>query len=219
MHDRQPPRGRRPVEDPPVRVSNPRPSGEEEASARSTRCPDGPLVPAGDEAFPVVLREIAVRAITTLVFPEILPDAGQGTGQHTIRDTGRFWPVVRGTLQESARSQVTAKTAGARARLWSAAVAQLFLHRGNILSTLGLFGVAETKEGSGQDPRSLKELLLGAEAGDATARAALVQRMVPALMHAPEPFITPGQGSEAGEGKGAAGLPPVTCARAEEPGS
>ncbi|MFD8368412.1 hypothetical protein [Streptomyces hygroscopicus] len=160
-----------------------------------------PLVPAGDEASPVVLRDIAVRAITALVFPEIPPPSGLGTGKRTIRDTGRFWPIVKGALQEPAWSQVTAKTAGARTRLWSAAVAQLFLHRGNILSALGLFGVEETKKGAGQDPRSLKELFLGAEAGDATAWAALVRRMAPALMHAPEPFITPGQGSEAGEGR------------------
>lgn len=51
-----------------------------------------PLVPAGEEASPVVLRDIAVRAITALVFPEI-PAAGQ-TGKRTVRDTGRFWPVV-----------------------------------------------------------------------------------------------------------------------------
>lgn len=160
-----------------------------------------PLVPAGDEVSPVVLRDIAVRAITALVFPDIPPAPAQGTGRRTIRDTGRFWPIVKGTLQESAWSQVTAKTAGARTRLWSAAVAQLFLHRGNILSALGLFGVEETKKGSGQDPRSLKELLIGAEAGDATAWAALVRRLAPALMHAPEPFITPGQGSEASESR------------------
>ncbi|MFK4272521.1 hypothetical protein [Streptomyces milbemycinicus] len=160
-----------------------------------------PLVPAGVEASPVVLRDIAVRAITALVFPEIPPAPAQGTGKRTIRDTGRFWPVVKGTLQEPAWSQVGPKTAGARTRLWSAAVAQLFLHRGNILSALGLFGVTETKEGSGQDPKSLDELLLGAKAGDATAWAAVVQRMAPALIHAPQPFITPGQGSEAGEGR------------------
>ncbi len=160
-----------------------------------------PLVPAGDEVSPVVLRDIAVRAITALVFPEIPTAPETATGKRTVRDTGRFWPVVKGTLQERAWSQVNGKTAGARTRLWSAAVAQLFLHRGNILSSLGLFGVEETREGSGQDPRSLKELLLGAEAGEATAWAALVQRMAPALMHAPEPFITPGQGSEAGEGR------------------
>lgn len=160
-----------------------------------------PLVPAGDEVSPVVLRDIAVRAITALVFPEIPTAPETATGKRTVRDTGRFWPVVKGTLQEPAWSQVNGKTAGARTRLWSAAVAQLFLHRGNILSSLGLFGVEETREGSGQDPRSLKELLLGAEAGEATAWAALVQRMAPALMHAPEPFITPGQGSEAGEGR------------------
>ncbi|WP_438453076.1 hypothetical protein [Streptomyces asiaticus] len=160
-----------------------------------------PLVPAGENASPVVLRDIAVRAITALVFPETPPLPGPATGKRTVRDTGRFWPVVKGTLQEPAWSQITAKTAGARTRLWSAAVAQLFLHRGNILSALGLFGVTETKEGSGQDPRSLKELFLGSEAGDATAWAALVRRMAPALMHAPEPFMTPGQGSEASEGR------------------
>ncbi|MEU2354349.1 hypothetical protein ABZ599_15510 [Streptomyces misionensis] len=158
-----------------------------------------PLIPAGEEVSPVVLRDIAVRAITALVFPEIPPAPEPAAGRR--RDTGRFWPLVKGTLQEPAWSQVSGKTAGARTRLWSAAVAQLFLHRGNILSALGLFGVEETKEGSKQDPKPLKELLLGAEAGDATAWAALVQRMAPALMHAPEPFITPGQGSEAGQGR------------------
>ncbi|MFJ9508683.1 hypothetical protein ACIRPZ_33460 [Streptomyces anulatus] len=163
--------------------------------------PLAPLVPTGEDASPAVLRDIAVRAITALVFPEIPPETPRRTNARTVRDTGRFWPIVRGTLQEPAWSQTRAKTAEARTRLWSAAIAQLFLHRGNILSALGLFGVPETAKGSGQDPRSLKVLLLGAEAGDATAWAALVQRMAPALIHAPQPFITAGQGSEAGEGR------------------
>lgn len=158
-----------------------------------------PLVPTGDDVSPAVLRDIAVRAITALVFPEIPPEAPKRTNART--DTGRFWPIVRGTLQEPAWSQTKAKTAEARTRLWSAAIAQLFLHRGNILSALGLFGVQETAKGAGQDPRSLKVLLLGAEAGDATAWAALAQRMTPALIHAPQPFITAGQGSEAGDGR------------------
>ncbi|MFD9561241.1 hypothetical protein [Streptomyces sp. NPDC059994] len=160
-----------------------------------------PLVPAGDFVSPAVLRDIAVRAITALVFPEIPPEAPKRTNARTVRDTGRFWPIVRGTLQEPAWSQTKARTAEARTRLWSAAIAQLFLHRGNILSALGFFGVPETAKGAGQDPRSLKVLLLGAEAGDATAWAALVQRMAPALIHAPQPFITAGQGSEAGDGR------------------
>ncbi|MER5718702.1 hypothetical protein [Streptomyces sp. NPDC002132] len=160
-----------------------------------------PLVPGGDDICPTVLRDIAVRAITALVFPEIPPEAPKRTNARTVRDTGRFWPIVRGTLQEPAWSQTKAKTAEARTRLWSAAIAQLFLHRGNILSALGFFGVPETAKGAGQDPRSLKVLLLGAEAGDATAWAALVQRMAPALIHAPQPFITAGQGSEAGDGR------------------
>ncbi|MEU4730395.1 hypothetical protein [Streptomyces sp. NPDC023588] len=160
-----------------------------------------PLVPAGEVVSPVVLRDIAVRAITALVFPGIPPEAAQKSNARTVRNTGRFWPIVRGTLQEPAWSQIRAKTAEARTRLWSAAVAQLFLHRGNILSALGFFGTSETREGAGQDPRPLKELFLGAEAGDATAWAALVQRMAPVLIHAPQPFITPGQGSEAGDGR------------------
>ncbi|MGW5928790.1 hypothetical protein ACWF2L_21450 [Streptomyces anulatus] len=160
-----------------------------------------PLLPAGDEPSPVVLRDLAVRAITALVFPPIPPETPQRTKARTVRDTGRFWPVVRGTLQEPAWSQIRAKAANARTRLWSAAVAQLFVHRGNILSASGFFGVPETSLGAGQDPRSLKMLLLGAEAGDATAWTALVKRMAPALIHAPQPFITPGQGSEAGEGR------------------
>ncbi|MFE7445886.1 hypothetical protein ACFU7X_36170 [Streptomyces chartreusis] len=160
-----------------------------------------PLVPAGDDVSPAVLRDIAVRAITALVFPEIPPEAPKQTNTRTVRDTGRFWPIVRGTLQEPAWSQTRAKTAEGRTRLWSAAIAQLFLHRGNILSALGFFGVPETAKGAGQDPRSLKVLLLGAEAGDATAWAALVQRMAPVLIHAPQPFITAGQGSEAGAGR------------------
>ncbi|MFI8793901.1 hypothetical protein [Streptomyces sp. NPDC055105] len=160
-----------------------------------------PLVPAGGDISPVVLRDVAVRAITALVFPGIPPETPQKTNGRTARDTGRFWPVVRGTLQEPAWSQIRAKTAEARTRLWSAAVAQLFVHRGNILSALGLFGTAETKDGAGQDPRPLTELLLGAEAGDAAAWSALVQRMAPALIHAPQPFITAGQGSEAGTGR------------------
>ncbi|MFJ2218244.1 hypothetical protein ACIQVO_38615 [Streptomyces sp. NPDC101062] len=159
------------------------------------------LVPAGADVSPVVLRDVAVRAITALVFPEIPPEDPQKTNGRTVRDTGRFWPVVRGTLQEPARSQIRAKAAAGRTRLWSAAVAQLFVHRGNILSALGLFGTTETKDGAEQDPRPLTELLLGAEAGDAGAWTALVQRMAPALIHAPQPFITPGQGSEVGTGR------------------
>ncbi|UGQ11072.1 hypothetical protein LO772_30395 [Yinghuangia sp. ASG 101] len=160
-----------------------------------------PLVPSGADVSPVVLRDVAVRAITALVFPGIPPEAPQKGNVRTVRDTGRFWPVVRGTLQEPAWSQIRAKAAEGRTRLWSAAVAQLFVRRGNILSALGLFGTTETKEGAGQDPRPLMELLLGAEAGDAAAWTALVQRMAPALIHAPQPFITPGQGSEAGTGR------------------
>lgn len=91
------------------------------------------------------------------------------TNGPTVRDTGRFWPVVRGTLQEPAWSQIRAKTAEARTRLRSAAIAQLFVHRGNIPSALGLFGTKETREGAGQDPRPLTELLLEAEAGNAAA--------------------------------------------------
>ncbi|WP_371604678.1 hypothetical protein OG345_40000 [Streptomyces sp. NBC_01220] len=160
-----------------------------------------PLLPAGSDVSPVALRDVAVSAITALVFPGIPPMPQQQTNARAVRDTGRFWPVVRGTLQEPAWSQIRAKTAEARTRLWSAAVAQLFVHRGNILSALGLFGTTETREGAGQDPRPLTELLLGAEAGDAAAWAALVQRMTPVLIHAPQPFITPGQGSEAGAGR------------------
>ncbi|MEU2049006.1 hypothetical protein ABZ757_26535 [Streptomyces albidoflavus] len=160
-----------------------------------------PLVPTGADVSPVVLRDIAVRAITALVFPGIPPETPQKTNVRTVRDTGRFWPVVRGTLQEPAWSQIRAKAAEGRTRLWSAAVAQLFVRRGNILSALGLFSPTEAREGAGQDPRPLSELLLGAEAGDAAAWAALVQRMAPALIHAPQPFITPGQGSEAGAGR------------------
>ncbi|MET8816434.1 hypothetical protein ABZW47_31090 [Streptomyces sp. NPDC004549] len=160
-----------------------------------------PLLPAGDDVSPMALRDIAVRAITALVFPGIPPENPQGTGTRTVRDTGQFWPIVRNTLQQPAWSQTRAKTTDARTRLWSAAVAQLFLHRGNILSALGLFSTSQTTDGAGQDPRSLKELFLGAEAGEVSAWAALVDRMVPALIHAPQPFITPGQGSEAGDGR------------------
>ncbi|XQE77513.1 hypothetical protein ACN24L_00055 [Streptomyces microflavus] len=170
-----------------------------------------PLAPTGAEVSPVVLRDIAVRAITALVFPGIPPETGQTTNARTVRDTGRFWPVVRGTLQEPAWSLIRAKAAEGRTRLWSAAVAQLFVRRGNILSALGLFGRTEAREGAGQDPRPLAELLLGAEAGDAAAWAALVQRMAPSLIHAPQPFITPGQGSEAGEGRKGVRRPPNTA--------
>ncbi|MEW2217492.1 hypothetical protein AB0895_34410 [Streptomyces globisporus] len=170
-----------------------------------------PLAPAGAEVSPVVLRDIAVRAITALVFPGIPPETGQTTNARIVRDTGRFWPVVRGTLQEPAWSLIRAKAAEGRTRLWSAAVAQLFVRRGNILSALGLFGRTEAREGAGQDPRPLAELLLRAEAGDAAAWAALVQRMAPSLIHAPQPFITPGQGSEAGEGRKGVRRPPNTA--------
>ncbi|GCD42321.1 hypothetical protein [Streptomyces paromomycinus] len=158
-------------------------------------------MPVGDDVSPTVLRDIAVRAITALVFPEIPPKAPKRSAVRTVRDTGRLWPIVRGTPREPAWSQTKAKTAEARTRLGAAAIAQLFLYRGNILCALGFFGVPEAAKGAGQDPRSLKVLLLGAEAGDATAWSALVQRMAPVLIHAPQPFITAGQGSEAGDGR------------------
>ncbi|MFI6104228.1 hypothetical protein [Streptomyces sp. NPDC051310] len=158
------------------------------------------LLPVDEKVSPVTLRDAAIRAITALVFPEV-PPAVAHTGRRKVRDTGVFWPIVRASLQEPAISQTKAATAEARTRLWSAAVAQLFLHRANILAALGLFTVTDAKEGSRQDPRPLKELLLGAEAGDPTAWAALVRRMAPALIHAPEPLVTPGQGSEAGAGR------------------
>ncbi|MEU3976757.1 DEAD/DEAH box helicase [Streptomyces bacillaris] len=50
-----------------------------------------------------------------------------------------------------------------------------------------------------------------AEQTDPAAWAALVQRMAPALIHAPQPFITPGQGSEAGEGRKGVRRPPKTA--------
>ncbi|MFF9785136.1 hypothetical protein [Streptomyces nigrescens] len=167
-------------------------------TANGPLAPLSPLLPPDEEVSPVTMRDAAVRAITALVFPEI-PPATPSPGKRKVRDTGLFWPIVQGTLQESAWSQVRAKAAEARTRLWSAAVAQLYLHRSNILSALGLFGLPEAKEGAKLDPRSLKDLFLGAEAGDPTAWAALVRRMAPNLMHAPEPLMTPGQGSEAGE--------------------
>ncbi|MGW3185737.1 hypothetical protein ACWDD9_41355 [Kitasatospora sp. NPDC001119] len=158
------------------------------------------LLPADEKVSLVTLRDIAVRAITALVFPDI-PSAGPDNGKRRVRDTGAFWPIVRASLQEPAWSQTRAPNAETRTRLWSAAVAQLFLHRANILSALGLFTVTDAKEGSNQDIRALKELFLRAEAGDPTAWAALVRRMVPALIHAPQPLVTPGQGSEAGAGR------------------
>ncbi|MEU8784806.1 hypothetical protein [Streptomyces sp. NPDC048637] len=156
------------------------------------------LLPSEEAVSPVTLRDVAIRAITALVFPETPFVPPSPPGKRRVRDTGPFWPIVQGALQEPAPRLIRTKAAEARTRLWSAAVAQLFLHRANILSAHGLFGLQETKEGSRQDPRSLKDLFLGAEAGDATAWAALVRRMAPNLMHAPEPLMTPGQGSEAG---------------------
>ncbi|MFI5704847.1 hypothetical protein ACIA78_32995 [Streptomyces xanthochromogenes] len=169
-------------------------------TANGPLAPLAPLLPSDTEADESGLRDAAVRCVTAMVFPDVPSDAGNAGRK--VRDTGRFWPVVRGTLQEPAWSQIRSKHAESRTRLWSAAVAQLFLHRSNILSAQGLFTArSETKEGAHQDPRPLNELLLTAEAGDATAWTALVRRMVPNLIHAPEPMITPGQGSEAGESR------------------
>ncbi|WP_405141971.1 hypothetical protein OG589_32740 [Sphaerisporangium sp. NBC_01403] len=160
--------------------------------------PLAPLLPLEETPDPVTLRDIAIRAITALVFPDI-PAAPEPTGRRQWRDTGKNWPIVRGALQEPAWSQIGKKAAETRTRLWSAAIAQLFLQRGNILSATGLFGVPDVKEGARQDPRSVRTLLLEAEAGKPAAWSALVDRMVPNLIHAPQPLITPGQGSEAGE--------------------
>ncbi|MFC6930517.1 hypothetical protein ACFQHO_09410 [Actinomadura yumaensis] len=159
--------------------------------------PLAPLLPLEEVPAPAALRDIAIRSITALIFPA-LPEASATTGRRQVRDTGPYWPIVRGALQEPAWSQIRTKAAMARTRLWSAAVAQLFLQRGNILSATGLFGVSDVKEGARQDPRSVRTLILKAEAGDAAAWSALVDRIVPNLIHAPEPLITPGQGSEAG---------------------
>lgn len=167
-------------------------------TANGPLAPLAPLLPVEELPDPVALRDIAIRSITALIFPD-LPPAPTQTGRRQVRDTGPNWSIVRGALQEPAWSQISAKAAVARTRLWSAAVAQLFLQRGNILSATGLFGVPDVKEGARQDPRSVRKLLLQAEAGDSAAWSALVDRMVPNLIHAPEPLVTPGQGSEAGD--------------------
>ncbi|MEV0424802.1 hypothetical protein [Streptosporangium canum] len=167
-------------------------------TANGPLTPLTPLLPGEEEGDPAALRDIAIRSITALVFPKV-PAAPAETGRRQIRDTGQNWPIVRSALQEPAWSQIGTKAAAARTRLWSAAIAQLFLQRGNILSATGLFGVPDAREGARQDPRSVRKLLLEAKAGDAAAWKALVDRMVPNLIHAPEPLITPGQGSEAGD--------------------
>lgn len=167
-------------------------------TANGPLAPLAVLLPLGADATPVALRDVAVRAITALVFPAV-PEAPAQSGRRKWRDTGPYWPIVKGALQEPAWSQIRRKAAENRTRLWSAAVAQLYLQRGNILSALGMFGVTDAKEGARQDPRPVAELLLEAEAGDPAAWSALVGRMAPNLIHAPEPLITAGQGSEVSE--------------------
>ncbi|ROO82923.1 hypothetical protein EDD29_0408 [Actinocorallia herbida] len=159
-----------------------------------------PLLPLEEAPTPAALRDVAIRAITALIFPRLSPEPQEKgkSGRRKWRDTGVCWPIVRGALQEPAWSQIRRKDADARTRLWSAAVAQLYLHRGNILAANGLFGASDAKEGFQQDPRSIRQLLLEAEAGDPAAWSTLVDRIIPNLIHAPEPLITPGQGSEAG---------------------
>jgi hypothetical protein len=155
-----------------------------------------PLLQPGDPATPLAQRDLAIRAMTAIVFPRI-PQPNAVLAPYERMPVGRYWPVVRRALQESAWSQDSVTRIRQRTEVWAAAVRQLFAYRENLLSVNGLFTTQHVKYGIRIDGRSLPALMAACRAGDKDAWTTLVrQHLLPGLVNAPEPFITPGQGSE-----------------------
>jgi hypothetical protein len=172
-----------------------------------------PLLNHGDPASPLAKRDLAVRAITAIVFPR--PQPNVVLLPYERMPVGRYWPVVRRALQESAWSQDSVTRTRQRTEVWAAAVRQLFAHRENLLSVNGLFTAQHVKYGVRIDGRSLAALLAACWAGDKDAWNRLVrQHLLPGLVNAPEPFITPGQGSQSGADRKGVRRTPVNALNA-----
>lgn len=151
-----------------------------------------------DETKPTrrALRDIAIRCTTALLFPPV-PARPDDLPARAPMPTGRYWPLVRTALQEAAWSVDAAKKAERRTEVWAVAIGQHFPHRGNLQAMAGAFGANDTKVGVHVDPRTLDDLLKDSYIGDKKAWGTLVRRhLLPHLVNAPDPFITPGQGSE-----------------------
>ncbi|MEV3951944.1 hypothetical protein AB0K57_30570 [Streptomyces halstedii] len=154
------------------------------------------LLPTDVEPAPADLRDMAIRCTTVLLFPPV-PPRPKDLPPRAWMPTGRYWPVVRGALQEAPWSSKGGKRAERRTEVWAAAIAQHFVHQRNLAAMGGLFSAEDTQYGVVQDRRSLDVLIAACETGDAAAWNVLVRRhMVPGLVNAAEPFITAGQGSE-----------------------
>ncbi|WP_406350886.1 hypothetical protein OHB56_40890 [Streptomyces sp. NBC_01635] len=157
------------------------------------------LLPPGDQVSPLTLRDVAIRCATVMVFPPV-PPRPQELAPRAPMPTGRYWPVVRTVLQEAAWAQRNAAKAERRSEMWAAVVAQHFVHRGPLAAAEGLFGKLDVQFGVRPDARSLASLLTACRQGDATAWETLVRRhLVPGMISAAKPFITPNQGSLKGE--------------------
>jgi hypothetical protein len=172
------------------------------------------LLTPGDEVSAMTLRDVAVRCATVLVFPPVPPrPADLRKGAHM--PTGRYWPVVRTALQETSwASKSTARTER-RTDVWAAVVAQHFVHRRNPLAARGMFSARNVQYGVQVDRRSLASLLTACRNGDAEAWKLLVrQHLVPGLIHAAEPFVTAGQGSETAANRKGVRRPPTNAVQA-----
>ncbi|MFI9358502.1 hypothetical protein [Streptomyces lydicus] len=161
------------------------------------------LLSPGDAQNPRTLRDVAIRCATVMVFPPV-PPRPKNLPPRAPMPTGRYWPVVRAALQEAPWSQQNGARAKRRTEIWAAVVAQHFVHRGPLAAAEGLFGAPEVQFGVSPDARSLASLLTACRQGDAAAWETLVRRhLVPGMISAAEPFITPNQGSlESSDRKG-----------------
>jgi hypothetical protein len=153
------------------------------------------LLPPGDEVSPMTLRDVAIRCATVMLFPPV-PPRPENLAPRAPMPTGRYWPVVRATLQEASWSQENGTRAKRRTEIWAAVVAQHFLRPGPLAAAEGLFGKPEVQFGVRPDGRSLASLLTACRQGDAAAWETLVRRhLVPGMISGAEPFITPNEGS------------------------
>ncbi|MGW4490472.1 hypothetical protein [Streptomyces sp. NPDC004376] len=153
------------------------------------------LLAPGDEVSAMTLRDVAVRCATVMVFPPV-PPRSQDLAPRVHMPTGRYWPVVRATLQEVSWARSNRVTARRRTELWAAVVAQHFVHRSALLAAEGVFDKQDVQFGVLPDARSLASLLAACRRGDSGAWEVLVRRhLLPGMINAAEPFIVPNQGS------------------------
>jgi hypothetical protein len=172
------------------------------------------LLTPGDVKSAMTLRDVAIRCATVLVFPPV-PPRPEKLRKGAPMPTGDYWPVVRTALQETSwASKDTAKTER-RTDVWAAVVAQLFVHRRNPLAARGMFTARSVQYGVQVDGRSLASMLTACRHGDAEAWELLVrQHLVPGLIHAAEPFVTAGQGSETAANRKGMRRPPTNAVQA-----